>query len=268
MASMPRLPPESARSRDWLRPLRYVYRVPLLLLHLFVSLPLTLLVITLPVLARRRTSAGETWAHRMIRWWSLVLMRVFGFRVRRIGEPLPGAVMYVANHVSWMDIELMHSQRMMGFVAKAEISRWPLVGWLASQADTIYHHRGSNDSLHGVMHQMVERLQSGQAVGVFPEGRTTTGHTIGNFHARIFQPAVLAGAPAQPVALRYGEGGNAQTVISFQPGENFLHNFLRILGEPGRVAEVHFLDPVPASEDGRRRMAEACRQRIVEAMAG
>ena len=268
MSAMPRSSKDSAAGRDWKRPLRYAYRVPLLLVHLLVSLPLTLLVVTLPFLAHRRTHAGEPWGHRMIRWWSLLLMRVFGFRVERIGEPLPGAVMFVANHVSWMDIELMHSQCMMGFVAKAEISRWPLVGWLASRGETIYHHRGSNDSLHGVMHQMVQRLQHGRAVGVFPEGRTTTGHEIGNFHARIFQPAVLAGAPAQPVALRYGRGGNAQTVIAFQPGENFLQNFLRILGEPGRVAEVHFLDPVPASDDGRRRMAQACRQRIVEAMAG
>lgn len=265
---MPTTSRDPATGRDWKRPLRYAYRLPLLLLHLLVSLPLTLVVVTLPWLARRRTGSGESWAHAAIRWWSRTLMRVFGFRVHRIGEPLPGAVMFVANHVSWMDIELMHSERMMGFVAKAEISRWPLVGWLALQGDTIYHHRGSHDSLHGVMHQMVARLQSGRAVGVFPEGRTTGGDEIANFHARIFQPAVLAGVPAQPVALRYGRGGDAQTIIAFQPGESFLHNFVRILGEPGRVAEVHFLDPVPASDDGRRRMAQACRQRIVEAMAG
>jgi 1-acyl-sn-glycerol-3-phosphate acyltransferase len=44
---------------------------------------------------------------------------------------LPGAVLFVANHVSWVDIEVMHSQRMMGFVAKREIAGWPVVGWLA-----------------------------------------------------------------------------------------------------------------------------------------
>jgi 1-acyl-sn-glycerol-3-phosphate acyltransferase len=161
----------------------------------------------------------------------------------------------------------MHSQRMMGFVAKAEIARWPIVGWVASQGSTIYHHRGSNDSLHGVMHQMVERLQQGHAVGVFPEGRTFRGDSIGTFHARIFQPATLAGVPAQPVALKYGPRGDAQTVVAFGARENFLQNFLRLLGEPARVAEVHFLEPVAATEDGRRHMAETCRARIVAAMA-
>ena len=182
------------------------------------------------------------------------------------GSPLPGAVMFVANHVSWIDIELMHSQRMMGFVAKAEISRWPLVGWLASRGGTIYHHRGSNDSLHGVMHQMVQRLEQGLAVGVFPEGRTTRGDAIATFHARIFQPAVLAKVPAQPVALKYGARGSAQTIVAFGERENFFQNFVRLLGEPGRVAEVHFLEPVESTPEARRRMAEESRARIVAAL--
>lgn len=259
--------PDAARpSSDWRRPLRYLWRLPLLLVHLLVALPVTLLLIN--PLSARIAPGGERLDHRAVRLWSAGLMRIFGFRLRRYGTPLPGAVMFVANHVSWIDIELMHSQRMMGFVAKAEIARWPLVGWLASRGGTIYHHRGSNDSLHGVMHQMVQRLQSGQAVGVFPEGRTTRGDAVGVFHARIFQPAVLAGVPAQPVALKYGQRGNAQTIVAFGERESFFANFVRLLGEPGRVAEVHFLEPVAASEDGRRRMAQTCRERIAAAMAG
>jgi 1-acyl-sn-glycerol-3-phosphate acyltransferase len=105
-------------------------------------------------------------------------------------------------------------------------------------------------------------------VGVFPEGKTTRGDAIGTFHARIFQPAVLAGVPAQPVALKYGLRGDAQTIVAFGEKENFLQNFLRLLGEPGRIAEVHFLEPVASSDDGRRRMAETCRERIIAAMAG
>ena len=253
-------------SRDWRRPLRYLWRFPFLVLHLLVGLPITLLLIN-PISARIDVR-GERLDHLAVRLWSGTLMRIFGFRLRRYGTPLPGAVMFVANHVSWIDIELMHSQRMMGFVAKAEIARWPLVGWLASRGGTIYHHRGSNDSLHGVMHQMVQRLEQGLAVGVFPEGRTTRGDAIATFHARIFQPAVLAGVPAQPVALKYGLRGNAQTIIAFGERENFFQNFVRLLGEPARVAEVHFLEPVAASEDGRRRMADTCRARIIAAMAG
>jgi 1-acyl-sn-glycerol-3-phosphate acyltransferase len=250
--------------RDYARGLRYLVRIPLLLLHLGVALPLTVLLIN-PLTARWRIRA-ERVDHRVIRAWSAGLMWLFGFRVRRYGRPLPGAAMFVANHVSWMDIELMHAARVVGFVAKSEISRWPLVGWLARRAGTIYHRRGSNESMTGVLHLMVERLQQGEAVGVFPEGGTTAGDTVRTFHARIFQAAVTAEVPVQPVALRYGVGGSAQTIIAFAPRENFLQNFLRVLGEPARIAEVHFLAPVLADGDGRRRLAQTCRERIIAAM--
>ena len=262
---MPASTPAARPSVDWRRPLRYLWRFPLLAVHVLVALPITLLMIN--PLSARIVLRGERLDHRTIRAWSAGMVWIFGFRVRRYGTPLPGGVLFVANHVSWIDITLMHSVRMMGFVAKAEIARWPLVGWIASRGSTIYHHRGNNDSLHGVMHQMVERLRAGLAVGVFPEGRTFRGDVVGTFHARIFQPATVAGVPAQPVALKYGPRGDAQTIVAFGARENFMQNFVRLLGEPARVVEVHFLEPVAASEDGRRQMAETSRARIVAAMA-
>ncbi|MFN3965151.1 MAG: lysophospholipid acyltransferase family protein [Silanimonas lenta] len=249
-----------------MRWLRLLARLPFLAVHLGLSLPLVVLLLVLPG-TRRIAWGGEDLHARLIRAWSGGLLRVFGLRVRRYGTPLRGAVLFVANHVSWIDIELFHSQLWAGFVSKAEVEKWPLVGWLATLGGTIYHHRGNQDSLHGVMHQMVQRLQEGRPVAVFPEGRTTSGEALGVFHARIFQPAVVANVPAQPVALRYGAGGEAQRIVAFAPGESFMGNFLRLLGEPGRVAEVHFLDPVPPSEDGRRRMAETCRERIAAVLA-
>jgi len=244
---------------------RYLYRAPLLLLHLLLPLPLTLLC-QAPPLARLRWG-GTTVGDRAVQAWSAGLVWVFGFRLRRIGRPLPGATLFVANHVSWVDIEMLHSQRMMGFVAKREIASWPIVGWLATLGQTIYHQRGSTDSLSGVITVMVERLREGRAVGVFPEGRTRGGDEVGPFHARIFQAAVEAGVPVQPVALRYGERGNAQTVVAFGPRENFAANFLRLLGEPARRAEVHFLEPIrPGEVEGRRRLAELSRERILAVM--
>jgi 1-acyl-sn-glycerol-3-phosphate acyltransferase len=196
-------------------------------------------------------------------------MRIFGFRLRREGVPLPGATMFVANHVGWVDISMLHTQRMMGFVAKDEIARWPLVGWLAARGQTIFHRRGSTESLGGVLGEMVRRLQRGESVGVFPEGGTRGGGEIGPFHARIFTAAVEAGVPVQPVALVYGERGSAQQVVAFGRRESFVANFLRLLGEPARSATVHFLEPIPpGAEDGRRRIAELARARIIDAMRG
>ncbi len=247
------------------RAFRYLYRVPLLLIHILVLLPLVLLSMV-PLWSGVRVG-GLRVEHLAIKLWSAGLMRIFGFRLRRIGAPLPDPVMFVANHVSWVDIEVLHSQRMMGFVAKQEIRGWPLVGWLAARGETIFHQRGSQESMGGVMHAMLARLQAGRAVGVFPEGRTRDGAAVGPFHARIFQPAVEALVPVQPVALRYGPGASAQTVVAFGAHESFFANFIRLLGEPPRSADVCFLQPIAAGElEGRSRIAELARERIVAAM--
>lgn len=256
----------SASSFSASRCLRYALRVPMLLWHGVVHLPLALLVLAMP-LRTRRLASGESVEDRLIRAWSTGLLRVFGLRVRRIGTPLPGATLFVANHLSWLDIEVLHSQRMMGFVAKREIAGWPLIGWMAARGHTIFHQRGNTESLGGVLHEMLARLRQGRSVGVFPEGRTRGGHEVGPFHARIFMAAVETGVPVQPVALRYGENGNAQTLIAFAEGENFFQNFIRVLGEPARTVDVLFLEPItPAAVSGRREIADTARARIVDAL--
>src|SRR5688500_19427862 len=123
--------PAARPANDWRRPLRYLWRTPLLLLHVLVGLPVVLLLIN-PFTARTKLR-GERVDHVAIRLWSAGLMRVFGLRTTRFGTPLPGASLFVANHVSWIDITLMHSQRVGGFVAKAETSRCPLTGCLAGR---------------------------------------------------------------------------------------------------------------------------------------
>ncbi|WCE06088.1 lysophospholipid acyltransferase family protein [Pseudoxanthomonas sp. JBR18] len=247
------------------RAFRYFLRSPLLVVHLVVMLPLLLL--TMVPLWAGLPVAGRTFKQFSVEHWSAALMRIFGFRLRRSGTPLKGAVMFVSNHVSWVDIEMMHSQRMVGFVAKQEIAGWPVVGWLAQRGETIFHQRGSTESLGGVMEAMLERLREGRPVAVFPEGRTRDGTEVGPFHARIFQPAVEAAVPVQPVALRYGDGGEAQQLVAFGPHESFFANFLRLLGEPSRVADICFLEPIyPDQVQGRRQIAETARARIVAVM--
>ncbi|MCB1635140.1 MAG: 1-acyl-sn-glycerol-3-phosphate acyltransferase [Xanthomonadales bacterium] len=252
-----------ARVRWW----RYLYRSPMLAWHLLIHLPVALLLISLPG-STRPGSAGTSLSERAIGWWSRGLLRVFGMRTRRIGEPHATAALLVANHISWLDIELIHSHRAVHFVAKSEIGGWPLIGWLASRAGTIYHRRGSTQSLQSVSAVMAERLRAGHPVGVFPEGGTGDGSHVRVFHARIFQTALDAAVPIQPVALRYRVAGQFSPFVAFGDGESFMGNFLRLLGGPPIEAETHFLPLVADAGEGRRRLAETCRQRIAEIVQG
>ncbi len=116
------------------------------------------------------------------------------------------------------------------------------------------------------MERVVERLQQGLPVGVFPEGGTGDGSSVRTFHARIFQVATDAGVPVQPVALRYGRNGRQHPAVAFAPGESFFANFLRLLGEPSMHAEVHFCPVLQPSDEGRRRTAQTARAAIVDAL--
>jgi 1-acyl-sn-glycerol-3-phosphate acyltransferase len=176
--------------------------------------------------------------------------------------------MFVANHVSWIDIMALHSQHMMGFIAKSEIRSWPVLGWIVAQAETIFLQRGNGDSLGLVMAEMTQRLRVGRAVAAFPEGGTRNGRELGAFHARIFTAAVDANAPVQPVALCYGARCEAQAIVAFAPREHFVGNLVRLLGEPARPVKVCFLQPIlPGEHEGRRGIAQTARERVERAMA-
>jgi 1-acyl-sn-glycerol-3-phosphate acyltransferase len=245
---------EPAMFRAW----RYLYRVPLLAWHVLVHLPILLLLLAV---------GSRSVADAALRWWARWFLRIFGMRVRREGTPLAGGTMFVANHVSWVDIVALHSQHMMGFIAKHEIRGWPVIGWLTTHTETIYLRRGNADSLGGVMEEMASRLRAGRAVAAFPEGGTRNGTALGPFHARIFTAAVAADAPVQPVALCYGRGCEAQSIVAYAPRESFMANLVRLLGEPSRPTRVCFLPPIMhADHEGRRGIAHMARTRIDEAM--
>ena len=243
------------------RACRYLYRLPLLAWHLLVHLPVLLLIL----------AVGEVGGHQVgnaaLRWWARWFLRIFGMRICREGTPLAGGTLFVANHVSWVDIVALHSQHMMGFIAKHEIRSWPVIGWLTTRTETIFLRRGNADSLGGVMDEMAMRLRAGRPVAAFPEGGTRNGVDLGQFHARIFSAAVVADAPVQPVALCYGVRCEAQSIVAYGPGESFVANLLRLLGEPSRPARVCFLQPIlHADHDGRRGIAQLARSGIEQAM--
>lgn len=244
--------------------LRYIYRVPLLLLHVIAGVLLAILLLN-PVVRRLFSRSPES---RLIPWWSRLFLRIFGVRLRILGTFDEPVALVVANHLSWLDIVVLHSARLMAFVAKAEIRRWPLVGWMASRAGTIYHRRGSPDSLRAVSEAMERRLENGWSAALFPEGRVGDGKTILPFHGRLFQCAVATGKPVKPVALRYVESdGSINTSTPFRRREPFLANLFRLMGRSRTVAELHFcpsLDSVKIS--ARRALAQESRRLIVEAL--
>jgi 1-acyl-sn-glycerol-3-phosphate acyltransferase len=238
----------------WLGFLRLLYRLPWFALHVLLGTPLAVLcqASMLKTIAIGDRSLGEV----MITWWSRMVCRIFGLQRHIRGGIMPGPQLIAANHISWIDIPLVHSVAAIGFVAKAEIEDWPVIGWLGHLGETVYHRRGSHDSASGVVTTMTERLVAGGRVAVFPEGGILPGVGVKRFHARMFGAAISSGVPVQPVMLRYLRGGTRYDDITFRPNEHFLANFLRLMMQPRCTAEIEFLPLLPAESKQRRQLAE------------
>jgi len=239
----------SGGSGSW----RLLYRIPWILLHLLVALPLTLLSFLPPVRAVR--IKGRSLNDIMHCWWARNTCRVFGLRQRVSGTLTEGPLLIAANHISWIDIPLLHGLSPMGFVAKAEIERWPLAGWVARFGDTVFHHRGSHDSASSAVGEMTRRLGEGRKVAIFAEGGILPGTGVKRFHARLFAAAIESGKPVQPVMLRYFLSGRPYHDITFRPGENFLANIFRLLRQPPCTAEVQILPVISPRGKQRRELA-------------
>jgi 1-acyl-sn-glycerol-3-phosphate acyltransferase len=251
---------------DRFRYLRLLYRFPGLLLHTVLSTPLTVLCQTAPGRALR--FGGRTLSEIMLNWWAGTSCRLFGIRRQIRGRLTVGAQLIAANHISWIDILLLHSLASMGFVAKAEISRWPVIGFLARVGGTVFHQRGSHDSASGAAAAMAARLSEGGRVAVFPERGILPGEGVKRFHARMFGPAIEAEVPVQPVMLRYLRNGHSYDDITFRPGEHFLGNFFRLLMQAPCLAEVYLLPPIDPAGRQRRDLAAETEAAVRAAYAG
>lgn len=245
---------------DRLIPLRVLYRLPLLLLHIFVALPPTLII---AAFGQGREGAAWRRAQRCAAWWSGTVLWIFGFRIRVEGEPAPDPVVLLANHLNWADIELIHSQRLAGFVAKAEIAKWPVVGYMAKAGGSVFHQRGRHDSLARVNAAIRERLEAGRSVALFPEGRTGPGRPVLPFHGRLLQAAVDTRTPLQPVAIGYYRNGTWSDGIAFRDGESFGASLVRLLGQAPTEALLHFLPPRVPGDEGRSALARWAREQVV-----
>lgn len=207
---------------------------------------------------------------QMLRRWSFKLLSILNVRLRVEGTPPPasGAVLVVANHVSWLEIFLLFTVLRMRFVAKAEVRSWPLAGWLCLRTGTLFIERERRQATGRVNQSMTAALKAGDAVGVFPEGTTTNGAWLRHFHASLLQPAVLAGAPVCPVALRYHDGqGRVSTAPAYVDDLSFWDSVKNILAAPEIHAVLHFLPPIPSAGRNRRELARLAEEAIAGALS-
>lgn len=197
--------------------------------------------------------------------WASALVRLLGIELQVTGPvPVAGPLLLVANHISWLDIVVLHAAHHCRFVSKADVKAWPLIGVMATGAGTLYIQRRSRRDALRVVHRMAQSLEDGDILAVFPEGTTGDGHGLLPFHANLIQAAISAQAPVQPVALRYVEvatGANSRA-MSYVGDETLVGSLWRTLCASGVRADVVFGAPQTADGRDRRGWAADLREAI------
>ncbi|QDX82091.1 hypothetical protein B9N43_13045 [Denitratisoma sp. DHT3] len=199
---------------------------------------------------------SEARRQRVTQAWSRGLLRILGIRARYRGQP-PMAGLVVANHISFVDIFALNGAMPACFVSKAEVARWPLIGWLCRRTDTLFLERGSRAAAQRARENLVRHLAAGKRVVVFPEGTTSRGEAVLPFHSALLQSAIDAGTPVTPVVLRYLDRAGRRSEAPAYVGDVSLLQCLRtIAASRGLVVEVEVL-PAHAVAGGDRRHVAA-----------
>jgi 1-acyl-sn-glycerol-3-phosphate acyltransferase len=223
------------------------------------SLLTVLLLPTLPLLAVPLPGRAH-----VQRGYCRVVLRCLGIRITVSGGPirnLPG-VLVVAGHVSWVDIFAIGAVMPGAFVAKAEMVSWPGLGWLARMMKVIPIERSNLRRLPDVVDAVAERLRAGRTVVAFPEGTTWCGLAYGPFRPAMFQAAVDAGRPVQPLRLSYHHrDGRQSTVASYIGDDSLLTSIRRLVTARRTVVHVQ-VQSLQLPGDDRRDLAARCEAEV------
>jgi len=207
--------------------------------------------------------------------WSRLLLLIIGVRLESTGDPrqladsagtvATGSLLLI-NHTSWLDVFSIAAMVPARFVAKAEIGRWPVFGWLAILVGTLFVERGRRHAVVRTNHQVTERLRSGQVIGIFPEGTTTDGTRLLPFHANLVQPAIDLGVTLRPVGVRYTQRGQFSQVAAFVGEMNLMQSLWRVVTAPHLTVELHWLRALDPPPSNRHAAARAARAAIAHAL--
>ena len=153
------------------------------------------------------------------------------------------------------------------FVSKADVRRWPLVGWMVAAAGTLFIERESKRDALRVVHRCAEALQRGDTVALFPEGTTGPGPQLLPFHANLLQAAVSVDAPLQPLALRFhAPGERFAEAAQFVGATTLAQSMWRIAAAQCLGAELTLLPAIETQAMDRRALASLARERIQAAL--
>lgn len=240
--------------------IRIVWRASRLLLHLLLGLLLT------PFVSRPDPSTGSKRTNPAVSaWWHGRVARILNVQITTSGLPPQAPALIVANHISWLDIILLGHLTPTCFLSKDEVRQWPLIGWLADRAGTLFIKRGGGQA-SAIGAAIGERLNRNGLLALFPEGTTTDGRDVRPFFSRLFGAAIETGTPIVPTCIRYHIQGEYDPIAPYIDDQSLGENLLGLMRRKRNQVHVHFGEPILHKGMDRKTLAESARAAILASL--
>jgi len=227
--------------------------------HILALLLAALVLFALPRLRAR-------WRMLVFRSWSRSVLFVLGVEVEVEGRPPEPPFLLVTNHLSYVDVPVVGTQVGAIFVAKAEISSWPGVGFMCRAINTIFIDRNVRRDLPRVMREIDREMEHGMGVVLFPEGTSSKGATLLPFRPSLLESAARSDTPVSFATLSYhtpeGEPP-AHLAVCWWGGMDFSPHALQFARLRRVHAKIVFGDE-PIHDVDRKQLAQKLRTAMME----
>jgi 1-acyl-sn-glycerol-3-phosphate acyltransferase len=147
------------------------------------------------------------------------------------------------------------------------VRTWPVAGWLAAKAGSLFIRRGSGDS-QLIRKQMTRHLEQAHPLLMFPEGTTTDGRSLRTFHGRLLSAAIDSEVAMQPVAIRYLRDGQPCALAPFIGDDDLLSHLMRLFANDRGGVEIHLLKPIECEGRERAALAFEAQQAVQKVLFG
>jgi 1-acyl-sn-glycerol-3-phosphate acyltransferase len=193
-------------------------------------------------------------------------LKIFSYTASVSGD-IPKSGLLFINHLGYLDVLAISSVTPAVLVSKAEVRKWPLFGWFAAIAGTVFVQRERRMEVGEVNREIETALAAGALVAIFPEGTSTNGDTILPFRTSLLEPAAQGGHDITVGWLHYElEGGDARNEVCYWGDHAFLPHILHLLGTKSIHATLRF-KKFQRTTDDRKLLATQLHAAVTELKA-
>ena len=190
-------------------------------------------------------------------------LRLFNIRVKAHG-PIPTRGLLVSNHLSYLDILVLSALTPSIFIAKREVKNWPVFGWFARMAGTLFAERERRMQVGPLTRQLRAALDHDVLAVLFPEGTSSDGRTILPFKSALLEPATDSSYPLSASLIDYQLGdGDVGEEVCYWKDMTFIPHLLNLLSKRHIGVHVQFCEV----RQGRTHRKQLARQLHLELLS-